>query len=74
MDKNGAIDYNEFVCACMKQNYWQSEDVLKSAFDLFDKDNDGKITMDEIKEVLGSELSQIDDEVWKDLMNEVDSN
>ena len=41
---------------------------------MFDKDKNGKITFDEVKELLGSSLSQYDDEVWKSVLKEVDVN
>ena len=46
---------------------------MQKAFLVFDKDNNGKITLDEIKNVLGEELKEIDDETWKEILNEADS-
>jgi len=59
IDGNGTIDYTEFVMATMNQMKLISNDKLEAAFRMFDKDNSGTISPDEIKEVLGfsSEVS-----------------
>ena len=41
---------------------------------MFDHDGDGEIDSEEFKAVLGTEKANIDDEVFKELMNEVDVN
>jgi Ca2+-binding EF-hand superfamily protein len=41
IDQNGTIDYNEFVCACLKMKNENSQKLLKEAFEMFDKDNNG---------------------------------
>jgi calcium-dependent protein kinase len=43
------------------------------AFDMFDLDGNGIITLDEIKEVLGA-ACDVDDKVWKKVIKEVDDN
>ena len=58
VDKNGKIDYTEFLAATLqKQNYLKIE-RLYEAFCLFDKDNSGKITKDELMKVLKVDKSQ----------------
>jgi calcium-dependent protein kinase len=58
VDKNGKIDYTEFLAATLqKQNYLKIERLYK-AFCLFDKDNSGKITKDELMKVLKVDKNQ----------------
>ena len=50
------------------------EENLRSAFQLFDKDGDGKITAAEIRIILGAnpKLSSKPIEYWEDLINDND--
>ncbi len=47
---------------------------LKEAFELFDVDKSGSITIDEIKKILGANVNDIDEEEWQQIVNEVDEN
>ncbi len=58
----------------MKPKYLEDEDVVKKAFDFFDKDKDGNISIEEIKMVLKRKNADIDDDLWIELFKEVDSN
>lgn len=51
-NKNGAIDYIEFVTACLRKQSYTNVGLIKSAFRYFDKDGSGFITADELKEAL----------------------
>jgi calcium-dependent protein kinase len=53
-DCNGRINYTEFIAATMNQSIYLKEEKLYQAFKMFDKNNDGFISADEIKGVLGS--------------------
>ena len=53
IDGSGTIDYTEFVAAAMEMEQLTTDTKLKKAFGLFDKDNSGLISADEIREVLG---------------------
>ena len=55
-----------------KENLLQ-DDKLKAAFDYFDKDGGGSISVDEIKEVLGVGKN-ISKKVWDQVVLEVDEN
>ena len=44
----------EFLAATMEKNLYLREEKLYLAFKMFDKDDNGKITAQELKEVLGS--------------------
>lgn len=54
-----------------KQNLL-SEEKLELAFNFYDKDKNGSISIDEIKEVLGVG-KKIKEEVWMEVIKEVDA-
>ena len=53
VDKSGEIDFSEFVTATVNRSNLLSEEKLLSAFNIYDKDKNGSISIEEIKEVLG---------------------
>ena len=73
IDKNGSIDYSEFVMATLNKKNLLSDERLEAAFKIFDKDNNGYIDIEEIRNVLGKGKN-LDDRVWEELINEVDIN
>ena len=62
-DGSGEIDYSEWVVATINKENLLSEVKLKQAFQLFDKDDSGSISADEIKAVLCGD-KKIDEAVW----------
>lgn len=70
-DKSGAIDYSEWVVATINKNQLLSDDKMRQAFDLFDKDGGGSISSDEVKDVLGVG-KKFDEKVWEEIISEVD--
>lgn len=73
-NKNGFIDYTEFIAACMQSQAYLEENHLKQAFSYFDKDDSGKISKDELKECLQDEEMQLNEEVLNRMISEVDMN
>ena len=73
-DKNGFISYDEFIRASIDKNKILSEEKLKAAYKLFDKNGDGTIEAKEIKEVLGKDLVYDNENIWDDIVKEVDEN
>ena len=69
VDGSGEISYNEFITAILNNEKVVTADRLSKAFKLFDKDNSGKLSIDEIKHVFGG-----DEESWKKIFEEVDIN
>jgi len=51
-DGSGYIDYSEFLAATLDRRTQLTEDVCLSAFNIFDLNNDGRITLEEVKQVL----------------------
>lgn len=52
-DKIGEIDYSGWVIATVNKKKLLSDEKMSQAFQLFDKDGNGNISANEIKEVLG---------------------
>ena len=73
-DKNGFISYDEFIRASIDKNKILSEEKLRAAYKLFDKNGDGTIEAKEIKEVLGKDLVYDNENIWDDIVKEVDEN
>lgn len=51
-DGNGYLNYSEFVTVCMDRKTLLTKNRLKKAFEMFDVDGSGKISSDELLEVL----------------------
>merc|ERR1711972_763946 len=75
-DGSGVIDYTEFLAATLDKKIYMQEDVCWQAFKMFDKNNDGNISKEELKQVLGD--GDVKDTVGADtvkiLLGEVDGN
>ena len=52
-DKNGYIDYSEFLMAAMDKRKVLNQNNLERAFSAFDLDGNGSITAEEIRNILG---------------------
>jgi len=77
-DGSGAIDYTEFLAATLERRQYNNEDMLWAAFRVFDKNDDGRISKQELKDVLGTqEVMQVCKGLKasvEELMKEVDKN
>jgi calcium-dependent protein kinase len=69
IDRNGTIDFPEFLLAAANHQSLLKPKRLKIAFDLLDPNLSGSITLEELKTVL---KYQAREEVWLQLMQEVD--
>ena len=72
-DKNGMIDYSEFVTAATEWQGKLTREMIETAFRAFDQDGSGTITKAELRVILGSDTAENDD-VWRDLVQEADLN
>ena len=70
-DNNGTISFDEFVKAAIDKKKLITEEKLKAAFALFDRNGDGDIEAKELKEVIGDENNS-EDNVWVQMIEEVD--
>ena len=69
-DGNGYIEYEEFIRVALPKSKLFTETNLKIAFDMFDLDKNGTISLDEFKTILG--INKIKDEkVNKELLKEI---
>merc|ERR1719454_648604 len=75
-DGSGVIDYTEFLAATLDRRLYLQEDVCWSAFRVFDRNGDGKISQDELKAVLGDGevAGTLGKGLVEQLMGEVDGN
>ena len=73
LDGNGTIDYTEFVMATMQEQSLVTTERLKQAFKMFDKDNSGALSPEEIKDVLCFD-STVDPKEIDRIIEEVDEN
>jgi len=51
-DGNGFVEYTEFLSAALDKRSYLEEDLLWTSFAFFDRDGDGKISIDELRLVL----------------------
>ncbi|KAB2055269.1 hypothetical protein ES319_A11G025100v1 [Gossypium barbadense] len=72
IDGNGTIDYVEFITATMHMNRMEKEKRLYTAFQHFDKDNSGYITMEELKQAL-QKYNTRDEKTINEILAEVDT-
>ncbi|XP_052209389.1 calcium-dependent protein kinase 1-like [Diospyros lotus] len=72
VDGNGTIDYIEFITATMHMNRMEREDHLYTAFEFFDKDKSGYITMEELENAL-KQYNMGDEKTIKEIIAEVDT-
>jgi calcium-dependent protein kinase len=70
-NKNGYIDFTEFLTASIDWKQALSGERLEALFKELDKDNDGAITIEEIKIFLGGS-EYIDDQEWEEIFREAD--
>jgi calcium-dependent protein kinase len=74
-DDSKYISYEEFIRAAVDKKIFMNDKVLKYAFQYFDKDNSGEITIDELTSVFKDHIKNKD--LQKELINilkEVDIN
>ena len=72
-DKNGTIDFNEFVTMMSKKaTHTNSESELIEAFKVFDKDGNGFITAQELRHVMTNLGEKITQEEADEMIGEAD--
>jgi calcium-dependent protein kinase len=70
-DKNGAINFNEFISATLNSNISKDYERIVKAFEFFDLDNDGLIDENELKNALaGKEFLKIDVGIFTDAIKQ----
>ncbi|XP_057416675.1 calcium-dependent protein kinase 2-like [Lotus japonicus] len=72
VDGNGSIDYLEFISATMHRHRLERDEHLYKAFQYFDKDNSGHITIDELETAM-TQHGMGDEASIKEIISEVDT-
>eukprot|EP00922_Rhytidocystis_sp_ex-Travisia-forbesii_P065498 GHVS01097318.1.p1 GENE.GHVS01097318.1~~GHVS01097318.1.p1 ORF type:complete len:163 (-),score=35.26 GHVS01097318.1:1145-1633(-) len=72
-DKNGYIDYSEFLTVAMDRKTLLSRERLERAFKMFDVDNSGTISSVELATLFGVSETE-GGEHWKEVLRAVDKN
>ena len=74
-DGNNEIDFEEFL-TLMARNMQDldEEKVIKQGFSVFDADEDGKITLDDLRRVMESLGEQLNENQLIEIIKELDSN
>ena len=74
MDKDGYLDYGEFVAISVHlRKMGDNEEHLRKAFDFFDKNRSGYIEIDELRHALADEIEGNNEEVVNAIMQDVDT-
>uniref|UniRef100_A0A7S4QYK2 Calcium-dependent protein kinase 1 n=1 Tax=Alexandrium monilatum TaxID=311494 RepID=A0A7S4QYK2_9DINO len=73
-DGSGIIDYTEFLAATLDRKVYVAEDICWQAFRVFDVNNDGKISKEEIKNVLNNDEVKDMAKDLAEIMQEIDQN
>ena len=73
-DGNGLVDYEEFITAAVDKITLLSSVNLKTAFKIIDKDNSGKITIDELQSAFDTQGNKKEESLYEEIIKEVDKN
>uniref|UniRef100_A0A7N0V285 non-specific serine/threonine protein kinase n=1 Tax=Kalanchoe fedtschenkoi TaxID=63787 RepID=A0A7N0V285_KALFE len=73
VDRNGVLDYGEFVTVTVHLQRMGNDEHIQRAFDFFDKDGNGYIELHELRETLADESGETDADFLTDIMREVDT-
>jgi calcium-dependent protein kinase len=74
VDGNGFIEYEEFLRATLDKKKILTDENLRTAFRLYDIKNRNRINAKELGIVLGGGNTDVDENVWKELIDEADLN
>ncbi|KAI9121674.1 hypothetical protein K1719_008707 [Acacia pycnantha] len=72
VDKDGHLDYGEFVAISVHFKKMGNDEHLRKAFQFFDKNNSGYIEIEELREALADEVDT-NNEVINAIMHDVDT-
>ncbi|XP_066369148.1 calmodulin-like [Miscanthus floridulus] len=74
-DGNGTIEFPEFLnLMAHKLKDTDSEEEVKEAFEMFDKDRDGYISAAELRDMMANLGEQLTDEEVREMIQEADTN
>lgn len=74
VDKDGYLDYGEFVAISVHLRKMSNDDEhLRKAFDLFDQNQSGYIEIEELRDLFADEVEMNTEEVINAIMHDVDT-
>ena len=73
-DKDGYIDYTEFITGAIDKKKLLTQENLRKAFNLLDHDQDGAISKDDLSAAFNNVHTAQSDDFWEDVMQQVDIN
>ena len=73
-DNNGYIGFEEFCIALINKEKILTENNLRMAFDVFDRDKSGGINQNELKYILGEYNSSAKEYLWRKMIEQIDIN
>ncbi|GAA0165470.1 non-receptor serine/threonine protein kinase [Lithospermum erythrorhizon] len=74
VDKDGYLDYGEFVAITVHLRKMGNDEHLRKTFNFFDKDKSGYLEIEELRDALDDEIDENHEEVINAIMQEVDTN
>ncbi|CAL8077365.1 unnamed protein product [Calicophoron daubneyi] len=74
-NKNGMLEFEEYVDLCEKKRHSKEfEGLYREAFNAIDKNHDGYLTADEIKDAIKKVKPDVKEETIKKVMQRLDKN
>ncbi|XVE61153.1 hypothetical protein DITRI_Ditri06bG0017000 [Diplodiscus trichospermus] len=73
VDRDGYLDYGEFVAISVHLRKMGNDEHLKKAFEFFDKNKTGYIEIEELRDALADEVETNSEEVISAIMHDVDT-
>jgi len=73
-DNNGYIGFEEFLIASINKEKILTEQNLKMAFNVFDRDKSGGISQNELKYILGEYNVNAKEHLWHKMIQQIDLN
>jgi len=71
-NQDGSINYTEYLAASIEKNLYMQEKKLRNTFKSLDIDGSGKISANELRQILSDEIDMEDEGVWSSIIKEVD--
>ncbi|KAG9133719.1 hypothetical protein Leryth_019351 [Lithospermum erythrorhizon] len=73
VDKDGYLDYGEFVAITVHLRKMGNDEHLRKAFKFFDKDNNGYLEIEELRDALADDIDNNSEEVINAIIQDVDT-
>ncbi len=73
-DNSGKIDYSEFINLCIEKKKLLSKENLKITFQSLDLDNNGILTLDELKQAFEAGGNKKTKKFWREFISQADQN